>query len=170
MWRCRSRDRGRSAYTSRRQARSLPTASFEAGLPVAVTEDEQANAAALKSATGGVGAHLSFDQVGGATDPTSTLAVLRSLRRGGRMVLMGSMTAPLPIAYGEFMVNDWELIGNFMYRPSVFETLISLVRSGLLDLSSVKIRGFAMDELPGAMNAAARMRGLDCTVLNVKAT
>jgi alcohol dehydrogenase len=37
--------------------------------------------------------------VGGAKDPTSTLAALNSLRRGGWLVLMGSMTVDLPISY-----------------------------------------------------------------------
>jgi alcohol dehydrogenase len=108
---------------------------------------------------------LAFDQVGRASDAASTLAALKSLQRGGRLVLMGSMTTPLPIAYGELMANDWEVIGNFMYRPGAFRTLVSLVRSGLLDLDKVDIRAFAMRDLPEAMDQAAKMRGLDCTVL-----
>jgi alcohol dehydrogenase len=135
--------------------------------PLALTGNVEADVAALKAATGGLGAHLAFDQVGAASDPAS-LAALHSLRRGGRMVLMGGMSAPLPIAYGELLINDWELIGNFMYRANAFETLVSLVRSGLLDLETVKVNSFPMDELPAAMEAAARMRGLDCTILNIK--
>jgi alcohol dehydrogenase len=129
--------------------------------------DAEADAKAIKDAAGGKGAHLAFDQVGRASDPASTLAALKSLQRGGRLVLMGSMTSPLPIDYGELMVNDWEVIGNFMYRPGAFRTLVSLVRSGLLDLDKVHIRAFPMEELPRAMDHAAQMRGLDCTVVRL---
>jgi alcohol dehydrogenase len=81
---------------------------------VVLTGDVETDAKALKEAAGGRGAQVAFDQVGGASDPSSTLAALKSLQRDGRLVLMGSMTAPLPITYGDLMVNDWELIGNFM--------------------------------------------------------
>ncbi len=52
---------------------------------------------------------------------------------------MGSMTVPLPLTYGDMLANDWEVIGAFMYRPGAFQTLAALVRSGLLDLSLVRV-------------------------------
>ncbi len=63
------------------------------------------------------------------------------------------------------MINNWEIIGNFMYEPSAFLTAISLIRSGLLNLDAVRVKSFALNELPAAMDAAAAMRGLDCTIL-----
>jgi alcohol dehydrogenase len=39
---------------------------------------------------------MAFDMVGNAVDPQATLAALHSLKRAGRLVLMGSMTAPCP--------------------------------------------------------------------------
>lgn len=134
---------------------------------VVLTGDVEADAKALKEAAGERGAYLAFDQVGGASDAGSTLAALKSLKRGGRLMLMRSMAAPLPIAYGELIINDWEVIGNFIYRPDTFRTLVALVRAGLLDLGKVNIRSFAMAELPQAMDQAARMRGLDCTVVRL---
>ncbi|RFB79364.1 quinone oxidoreductase family protein [Methylovirgula sp. 4M-Z18] len=132
---------------------------------VVLSGDIEADRAAIRSAAGPRGPHMAFDQVGRATDASSTLAALRAVRRGGRMVLMGSMSAPLPISYGEFMQNDWELIGNFMYRPAAFNVLKSLIRSNLLDLDAVTIRSFALPDLRQAIDAAARMSGLDCTVV-----
>jgi len=136
--------------------------------PVVLTGDVDADVSAIRAAAGPRGPHIGFDQVGGATDAKSTLAALRSLRRGGRLVLMGSMSAPLPVDYREFMQNDWELIGNFMYRASAFKTLISLVRSGLLDLGAIRVNNFPLDALQAGMEAAARMHGLDCTVLDIR--
>jgi alcohol dehydrogenase len=136
-------------------------------IPVALTGDVDVDAKSLKAAAGDHGGHFAFDQVGRAGDPNSTLAALKSLRRGGRLVLMGSMTVPLPLPYAEMLANDWEVIGNFMYRPDAFQTLVALVRSGQLDLGLVRVSTFGLRELPEALERAANMRGLDCTVINM---
>jgi alcohol dehydrogenase len=133
---------------------------------VVLTGDVRQDSAKLSAAAGG-GAHLAFDQVGGATDPNATIAVLRSLKRGGRLVLMGSMSTPVPIDYGEVMINNWEIIGNFMYPADAYPLALRLVRAGLLNLDAVRIRLFPFSELPAAMDAAERMQGLECTVLSL---
>jgi len=43
--------------------------------------------------------------------------------------------------------------------------LLELVRAGLLDLSRVRLASHALADLPAAMAGAAKMRGLDATVL-----
>jgi len=133
---------------------------------VALTGETEKDGTAIRAATDG-GAHLAFDQVGGATDSSGTLHSLKALRRGGRLVLMGSMTAPLQLNYSELMINNWEIIGNFMYEPSAFLAAISLIRSGLLNLDAVRVKSFGFNELPAALDAAAAMRGLDCTILRL---
>ena len=80
---------------------------------------------------------------------------------------MGSMTVPMNLDYDEFMINNLEIIGNFMYTPFAFKTLLSLVRSGLLDLDNVRLTSFGLIQLLDAMNRAAEMRGLDCTVVTM---
>jgi len=105
-----------------------------------------------------VRAHLAFDMVGNATDPRATLAALYSLRRNGRLVLMGSMSAPLPLSYSDVLRNNWEILGQFMYAPDAFRNLFDLARVGLLDLGAVATRSFPMAELPAAMEAAASTR------------
>jgi alcohol dehydrogenase len=118
-----------------RNARALE-ALAEVGGPrvrtVALFGDIAADAAAIRAAAGR-GAHLAFDMVGQATEPNATLAALRSLRRGGRLVLMGSMSAPLPLTYSEVMFNNWEIIGQFMYPVDAYRRLLDLLRTGLLD-------------------------------------
>jgi alcohol dehydrogenase len=64
--------------------------------------DVEKDTATLRSAAGG-GAHLAFDMVGNANDPNSTLAALGGLYRGGRIVLMGSSTTPIPLNYLQVM-------------------------------------------------------------------
>ncbi|MBA4784120.1 MAG: zinc-binding dehydrogenase [Rhizobiales bacterium] len=123
------------------------------------------DAATISKAAGG-GAHLAFDMVGQASDAAATLASLNALKRGGRLVLMGSMSTPLPIDYSKLLSNNWEVIGNFMYDLVAYRRLASLVRSKLLDLDRVNVRVFALNDMPAAITAAAAMRGLDCTVID----
>jgi alcohol dehydrogenase len=129
-----------------------------------LTGDIQADAGALRLAAGG-GAHMAFDMVGQARDPNATLAALHSLRRGGRLVLMGSMTTDLPLPYTMVMLNSWEIIGQFMYPANGYRRLLDLVRSGLLDISPIRPRVYPIAELPDAMEAAAASGNLDCVVV-----
>jgi alcohol dehydrogenase len=124
---------------------------------------EEGTAAIQKAAGSGIG--LGFDMVGGATDPSATLAALRSLAPRGRLVLMGSMSAVLPVSYMELMFNSWEIIGNFMYPNDAYRRLLDLVRAGLLDLGAVQPRVFPMHQLHEAMGAAANAKGLECVVI-----
>lgn len=143
----------------RRQSGGQPSPSGDAH------RDAESDAAALRSAAGG-GAHFAFDMVGRAQNAHATLAGLKSLRRWGRLVLMGSMTVPLPLTYAEVMLNNLEIIGNFMYPANVFLKLLGLVRSGLLDLGAIQIQKFGLADLPAAMDAAEKAGGLSCTMVN----
>lgn len=156
-----------AAGRSREPLEELASAAGPRVVPVVLTGDVNADAGAVREAAGGKGVHLAFDQVGNATDPNGTLAALRSLRRGGRLVLMGSMRAPLPLTYADIMVNNWEIIGNFMYGRDAYAKAVALVRAGLLSLDPVRVGGFAFGDLPEAMQHAAAMRGLDCTVVRI---
>jgi alcohol dehydrogenase len=138
-------------------------------ITVKLSGDVQADAKALKDATGG-GAHIAFDQVGNASDPNSTLAALYSLRRGGRLVLMGSMMVDFPIPYTMLMINSWEIIGNFMYPARSFAIMLDLVRCGLLDLSPIQPKTFAFEQLNEAMDAAANAGNFDSVIINCQPT
>jgi alcohol dehydrogenase len=131
---------------------------------VALTGDVQADAGALRAACGG-GAHMAFDMVGQAKDPNSTLAALHSLHRGGRLVLMGSMTTELPVPYTMLMLNSWEIIGQFMYPAGAYRRLLSLLRSGLLDIGQIRPRVYPLAALPEAMEAAATAGNLEYVVV-----
>jgi alcohol dehydrogenase len=150
-----------------RSAGSLQTIFGAAGprvVAVALQGDAQTDASALREACHG-GSHIALDMVGGANDANSTLAALRSLHRNGRLVLMGSMSVPIPISYMEMMSNNWEILGNFMYPAIAYQRLLSLIRGGLLDLRSIQARPYPLDALPAAMDAAASARSTECIVV-----
>ena len=43
----------------------------------------------------------------------------------GRLVVMGSLEAPLALDYNEVMLNNWELIGQFMYDRQAYPALLA---------------------------------------------
>ena len=134
---------------------------------VLLTGDLARDVAAIREAGGG-GADLAFDMVGQATEANATLAALRSLRRNGRLVLMGSMQVELPIPYGEMLLNNWELIGNFMYTRADYLMLVSLVASGQLSLDGVDVTTYPFAQLETAIDRAGASQGLQCTVVSAE--
>jgi alcohol dehydrogenase len=134
---------------------------------VNLTGEAVADGDRLRQAADG-GADLALDLVGRAKSSASTIAALHALRRGGRLVLMGSMSEPLPIAVGEMLANDWTVVGNFMYPSDAPARLAAMVRGGLLDLERIRVRAFPLEQLEAAMEAAANMRSLDLTVLRMR--
>jgi alcohol dehydrogenase len=133
-------------------------------IPVVLTGDIPKDTAAVREAAGG-GTHMTLDFVGGAKDPSSTLAGLRSLHRNGRLVLMGSMGAPIPVSYMEMMSNNWEILGNFIYPVDAYLRLLALVRGGLLDLRSIRTHTFELAALSAAMEVATTTKSLVCVVV-----
>lgn len=101
------------------------------------------------------GADCALDMVRDADTPDATLATLAALRRGGRLVLMGSMSVPLPVDYTDLMISRREIIGNFMYPPDAPARLMQLAASGQLNLDRIDIACYPLADLPAAMDHAA---------------
>jgi alcohol dehydrogenase len=152
-----------------RDARALAALVDKAGpraVAVRLSGDCSRDTAALREAAGG-GADAAIDLVGRANSGDATLAALRALRRGGRIALMGSMTVPLPLPYGEVMIHDWRIQGRFMYPRETITRLLRLASAGSLHLDAVDVSTFALADLPAAMQAASAQRGLQATVLTM---
>jgi hypothetical protein len=74
----------------------------------------------------------------------------------------------LPLTVGEMLAQDWTVMGVFMYPKDVPARLAKLIADGLLDLGLVRERCFPLAEIEAAMNAAAKMRGLDLVALTME--
>ncbi len=133
-------------------------------LPVTLTGDVQADTAALRAAAGG-GAQMAYDMLGHASDPNATLSALGALRRGGRLVLGGSMTVPLPVSYDQMVNNDWEIMGQLMYPADACRRLLNLVGAGLLNIGAIVPKTFALEDLPQAIEAAGSVSSLEIVVV-----
>jgi alcohol dehydrogenase len=76
---------------------------------------------------------------------------------------MGSMLVDLPIPYTMLMFNSWEIIGNFMYPARAFAEML-----GLLDISAIRPKVFAFEQLNEAMDAATEAGNFDNVLLSCK--
>jgi alcohol dehydrogenase len=65
------------------------------------------------------------------------------------------------------MLNNWELIGNFMYTRADYLALVALVASGQIPLDAVAVQSYSFADLEPAIDAAGQMAGLQCTVVGL---
>ncbi len=134
-------------------------------IAAAVTGGDAAkDLATIRDAAGGA-ADVALDLLGSAKSTSTTLSTLRALKRGGRLVIMGSAEVPLEVPFREMLANDWEIVGKFMYERQAPGQLAALATSGLLDLAKIRVKTFKLAELKQAIEAAASMQGLDLTAV-----
>jgi alcohol dehydrogenase len=133
-------------------------------VPAVVSGDAAKDLAIIRHAAGG-GADVVLDLLGAAKNTSTTLASLRALNRGGRLVLMGSAEVPLELSFREMLANDWEVVGQFMYERTAPGQLAALAAGGLLDLKKIAVTTFALADFQRAVEAAALMQGLDLTAV-----
>jgi alcohol dehydrogenase len=129
-----------------------------------VSGDASNDLAIIRHAAGG-GADVALDLLGAARSTSTTLSSPRALKRGGRLVLMGSAEVPLELSFREMLANDWEVVGQFMYDRTAPGELAALAADGLLDLGKIVVTTFRLADLPRAVEAAALMQGLDLTAV-----
>jgi len=143
---------------------SLRTAFGPRVVAAVVTGDAGNDLPVIRAAAGGH-ADVALDLLGAARSTSTTLSSLRALKRGGRLVLMGSAEVPLELSFREMLANDWEVVGQFMYDRTAPGQLAALAASGLLDLTRINVKAFKLADFKQAVEAAAAMQGLDLTAI-----
>jgi alcohol dehydrogenase len=133
-------------------------------IPAIVSGDAAKDLAIIRHAAGG-GAEVALDLLGAAKSTSTTLSSLRALKRGGRLVLMGSAEVPLELSFREMLANDWEVVGQFMYDRTAPAQLAALAADGLLDLRKIVVTTFKLADFRQAVEAAALMQSLDLTAV-----
>ena len=115
------------------------------------------------NAAGG-SADVALDLLGSAKSTSTTLSSLRALKRGGRLVVMGSAEVPLEISFR----NCWRTTGRSSASSCTSDMLRPACRAGgrgLLDLGKIRVKTFPLDQFKQAVEAAASMQGLDLTAV-----
>ena len=77
-------------------------------MTVALSGDGEQDMPALVETAGGR-TDLALDIVGRADSAAATAACLYALRRGGRLVMMGSTSALLKLGFYDALANDWHM-------------------------------------------------------------
>ncbi|GAB3451306.1 hypothetical protein GCM10027519_00970 [Kineococcus endophyticus] len=131
-------------------------------VPVVLTGDRRRDAAAV-AAGGAPGVVL--DALGAATSAEPTLTGFDSLAPGGTLVLVGGVRHDLTIPYGYLMRRRQTVTGSWMARPETLATVWRLVHGAVLDLDAVAVATVGLDDPAGALDQAARSRGLEFVVL-----
>jgi alcohol dehydrogenase len=133
-------------------------------IPAVMTGDSDNDLDVIRKAADGR-ADVALDLLGTAKSTSTTLSCLRALKRGGRLVLMGSADVPLELSFREMLANDWEVVGQFMYARQAPGQLAQLAAEGLLDLKKIVVTTFPLADFRRAVEAAALMQGLDLTAV-----
>ncbi len=121
---------------------------------VQITGDQEAETAALKK-LGPIDAMLDLSPAMAAGSTHLRSGVL-SLRRKGRVALMGGLTGDVALPHFFLMSNDISFQGKFMYEREDVVSFIRLLEGGMLDLSIVKVKGkYPLEKWAEAVDEAA---------------
>lgn len=102
-----------------------------------------------------------------ASDSTHLTSATRSLRRGGRLCLMGGRFDDVSFSYPELLLKEILIKGQWMYDASIVRDMIKLVESGVLDLTQIKVAGqFTLEQWEKALDVAAEMMFDQVTIMS----
>ena len=92
-------------------------------------------------------------------DANPVRAAVMTVRPHGIAVLMGGLRAGLELPYPHLMRNCITVRGQYMYPRDAPARLVSLIRSGLLSLTDLQVKSFALDQANDAVGHAAANGG-----------
>lgn len=105
--------------------------------------------------TNGLGPDVFVDAVSATAPAELTLQCLDSLRRGGRMVSIGAMEAPLSIEMYRLMTANITIIGSLWFNVAEGEDMAAMAAAGTLKLDVFDQKIFALTETNEALEQAA---------------
>lgn len=101
-----------------------------------------------------------------AAQSTMLRSGIKSLRKGGRVSLMGGIFGDMALPLFDFVFKDLAMKGQWMYGPEIVRDFIKLMESGVMSFEPVKVAGkFGLEQWKGAFDVAAGMRFDEVTVL-----
>jgi L-iditol 2-dehydrogenase len=125
-----------------------------------VNPKEREGPAALRDVTGGRGADVSFEVVGHGD---TVLSAIRSLRKGGTVVLVGNLTPTVDLPLQEVVSREISVLGSCASSGEIPEC-IDLLSRGVVDVDPLISLKASLDEGPALF---ARLYGGDRTLMKV---
>ena len=122
------------------------------------TEDGPIDKWAL-AMTDGEGVDVALDCLPFGSPPELFLSALKLVRRGGVMVNAGGVVGDVPVPLGDLMIKGVALLSSNWFTPKHAREIAALVGSGLLNVSALDHKGYALDQIEQALSSFDARRG-----------
>jgi len=116
---------------------------------------------AIRKLTDG-GADVAFEAVG---TPATITAAFDSVRRGGRLVLVGYSGVPAELNAARTMFFEMEILGSLGCRPVDYPRLIAMVQAGRLQLTPLISHRMPLAEINVGLDLLRQGRSIRALVL-----
>lgn len=107
------------------------------------------------SLTDGVGVDSVIDTLPPKSSADATIAAMRALRTGGRVVQPGGMAEALKLDPFWLIGKNAQLLGSRWFSVAEGQEMAAMVAAGILDLARLNHRRFRLEEVNQAIAAAA---------------
>lgn len=111
---------------------------------------------AVKRETGG-GADIAFEAIG---NPLTMRAAFDSLRRGGRLVVIGYSEHDIALPAAKVMFNEMDVRGSLGCRPVDYPRIIDMARRGVIAVETLVTGRFSLDDINAGLDELRSGRGL----------
>jgi alcohol dehydrogenase, propanol-preferring len=108
------------------------------------------------------GADAAFEVVG---KPETVSLALSTLRRGGRLCVVGYSDSVVPIPLNRLMFFEYTIVGSLGCRPVDYPRVIEMVRKGKVNLDAVVTASLPLDRIAEAAEDLRNGRGLRTIIL-----
>lgn len=115
----------------------------------------------IKSLTKG-GVDVAFEAIG---NPETVRTAFDSVRRGGRLCVVGYSADVVPLALGKLMYYEIEVVGSLGCPPVEYPRLIDLVRRGRIQLGPLVTAHMPLEDINDAFDLLRRGEGLRTVVV-----
>ncbi|KAI1810864.1 GroES-like protein [Poronia punctata] len=148
---------GRNEETLARLRRTVPRVET-----VVITGDVEKDAQAIQ-AFGLADAYIDYTPHTVHNEPTHLKSAMLSLRKRGRVALMGGLTGDIALPYFLMILKSLEVKGKWMYTREEIRTLIKMVETGVMKIGEAaghKVDGkYQLENYEAALEHAAKQSG-----------
>lgn len=98
------------------------------------------------------GVDVMLDTLGAKAPAALSVDAMQGVVRGGRIVQIGGVAGPIPIDPHPFMCAQLQYLGSLWFTPAEGDEMVSMIESGLLDLSWLEERPYPLERLNEALD------------------
>lgn len=111
---------------------------------------------AVRNKLGG-GADIAFEVIG---NPATMRTAFGTLRRGGRLVVVGYSEHDLALSAAKLMFNEMEVRGSLGCRPADYPRIIEMAQRGAIAVEPLVTGRFSLDEINAGLDTLRGGTGL----------